>query len=60
MTDDNSDLETLHSKRPNLGIYRTLPLAFKALGVVYGDIGAAPMFVFNGMFLDQPNEDDVY
>ncbi|CAG8653436.1 2387_t:CDS:10, partial [Gigaspora rosea] len=60
MTDDNnSDLETQHSKKSNLGAYQTMAIAFKALGVVFGDIGAAPMFVFTGIFTRPPNEEDV-
>lgn len=50
MIDDNSS---------NLGAYKTMAIAFKALGVVFGDIGAAPMFVFTGIFTGPPDEEDV-
>ncbi|CAG8828768.1 13661_t:CDS:2, partial [Gigaspora margarita] len=55
----NLDLETQHSKKSNFGAYQTMALAFKALGIVFGDIGAAPMFVFPGIFTGPPSEEDV-
>ncbi|CAG8836032.1 26106_t:CDS:2, partial [Racocetra persica] len=39
----DSDLETLTNKS-YLGAFGTITVAFKALGIVYGDIGAAPMY----------------
>ncbi|KAF0514690.1 potassium transporter [Gigaspora margarita] len=59
MTYGNLDLETQHSKKSNFGAYQTMALAFKALGIVFGDIGAAPMFVFPGIFTGPPSDEDV-
>jgi len=34
-------------------------LAFQTLGVVYGDIGTSPLYVFSSIFDLPPNEEDV-
>jgi len=31
---------------------RTLSLAFQSLGVIYGDIGTSPLYVFSSTFID--------
>ncbi len=36
-----------------------LYLAFQTLGVVYGDIGTSPLYVFSSIFDAPPSEDDV-
>ncbi|CAG8564709.1 23805_t:CDS:10, partial [Gigaspora rosea] len=39
----------------------TLSLAFKSIGIIYGDIGTSPLYVFTGIFSDPPtNSQDVY
>ncbi len=37
----------------------TLILTFQALGVVYGDIGTSPLYVFSSVFDGPPSEEDV-
>ena len=37
----------------------TLILTFQALGVVYGDIGTSPLYVFSSVFEAPPSEEDV-
>ena len=37
----------------------TLMLSFQALGVVYGDIGTSPLYVFSSVFQGPPSEEDV-
>lgn len=40
---------------------RTLNLAFQSIGVVYGDIGTSPLYVFSSTFTDHKieNTDDI-
>ncbi|CAG8587554.1 16593_t:CDS:2, partial [Dentiscutata heterogama] len=39
----------------------TLSLAFKSIGIIYGDIGTSPLYVFTGIFSDPPTDpQDVY
>ena len=40
---------------------RTLILAFQSMGVVYGDIGTSPLYVFSSTFTDHKieNKDDI-
>nr|XP_016450624.1 PREDICTED: potassium transporter 5-like [Nicotiana tabacum] len=59
---DSLDLES--SKMPGakqvLGWSVILKLAFQSLGVVYGDIGTSPLYVFSTIFLDGiKHEEDV-
>ena len=36
-------------------------LVCRALGIVYGDIGTSPLYVFNNIFLNQvPSKNDVF
>lgn len=35
-----------------------LLLAYNAVGVIYGDIGTSPLYVFAGVFSEQPTEPD--
>ncbi|XP_052173076.1 putative potassium transporter 12 isoform X1 [Diospyros lotus] len=46
-----------HSKDPS--IWQTLGLAFQTLGVVYGDMGTSPLYVFTDVFSKVPIESDV-
>ncbi|KAF0381855.1 potassium transporter [Gigaspora margarita] len=39
----------------------TLSLAFKSIGIIYGDIGTSPLYVFTGIFSAPPKDSqDVY
>ncbi|KAF8059665.1 HAK2 [Scenedesmus sp. PABB004] len=38
---------------------RLLSLSFAALGVVYGDIGTSPLYVFSTIFTEPPTREDV-
>ncbi|KAA8533652.1 hypothetical protein F0562_030914 [Nyssa sinensis] len=38
---------------------QTLLLAYQSLGVVYGDIGTSPLYVFSSIRLSSPGEDDL-
>lgn len=44
-----------------LSLWPTLALAFKTLGVVYGDMGTSPLYVFSDVFSKVPigSDDDV-
>ncbi|XP_042500706.1 putative potassium transporter 12 isoform X2 [Macadamia integrifolia] len=46
-----------HSK--DLSIWTTLALAFQTLGVVYGDMGTSPLYVFADVFSKVPIKSDV-
>ncbi|KAL4282135.1 hypothetical protein GQ457_03G025820 [Hibiscus cannabinus] len=46
-----------HSK--DLSTWGTLALAFQTLGVVYGDLGTSPLYVFSDVFSKVPIESDV-
>lgn len=45
-----------HDKDPSLG--HTLGLAFQTLGVVYGDLGTSPLYVFTSVFSTAPIKGD--
>lgn len=40
-------------------LWRTLRLAFQTLGVVYGDMGTSPLYVFSDVFSKVPITSDV-
>lgn len=40
-------------------LWRTLALAFQTLGVVYGDMGTSPLYVFSDVFGKVPITSDV-
>lgn len=43
----------------DLSLWPTIALAFQTLGVVYGDMGTSPLYVFAGVFSKVPiNSDD--
>lgn len=49
-------------QRGNLPLKITLQLAFQAIGVVFGDLGASPLFVYDSAFGGDgapPSEDNV-
>ncbi|KAJ9051475.1 putative potassium transporter 3 [Entomophthora muscae] len=39
--------------------FRTARLAFQSVGVIYGDIGTSPLYVFSAIFSDTPAPTDV-
>nr|CAD1820339.1 unnamed protein product [Ananas comosus var. bracteatus] len=50
----------MHSASKVLPIAAVLQLAFQSIGVVYGDIGTSPLYVFASTFADRvPTRDDV-
>jgi KUP system potassium uptake protein len=34
-------------------------LAYQSIGVIYGDIGTSPLYVFSSTFSDEPSYDDL-
>ncbi|KAG9302558.1 hypothetical protein G9A89_007262 [Geosiphon pyriformis] len=56
----NSDLENHPPHYTKLTNFGNLLLAFKALGVIYGDIGTSPLYVYSSIFTEPPKNDDVY
>lgn len=38
---------------------QTLLLAYQSLGVVYGDLGTSPLYVFSSITLSNPGEKDI-
>ncbi|CAG8514760.1 potassium transporter [Rhizophagus irregularis DAOM 181602=DAOM 197198] len=40
----------------DIGIVTTLIMAFRTLGVIYGDIGTSPLYVYTAIFPDVPND----
>lgn len=43
----------------DLSVWPTLALAFQTLGVVYGDMGTSPLYVFSDVFSKVPIESEV-
>ncbi|XVE92453.1 hypothetical protein REPUB_Repub01dG0098700 [Reevesia pubescens] len=62
---DSFDVEAMeiagaHGPHPkDLSTWRTLALAFQTLGVVYGDMGTSPLYVFSDVFSKVQIESDV-
>ncbi|RHZ60185.1 hypothetical protein Glove_357g24 [Diversispora epigaea] len=55
------DLENGHGIQKTFGLAGNLLLAFKTIGVIYGDIGTSPLYVFTSIFPDPPTDPrDVY
>ncbi|CAG8558828.1 4368_t:CDS:10 [Acaulospora colombiana] len=47
------DMEHQHREsRKNIGFGGTMWLAFQSIGVIYGDIGTSPLYVYTGIFPD--------
>lgn len=38
---------------------QTLLLGYQSLGVVYGDLGTSPLYVFSSITLSNPGEEDI-
>ncbi|PIA44090.1 hypothetical protein AQUCO_01700008v1 [Aquilegia coerulea] len=51
----------IKSRQPEIGysFAATLALAYQSLGVVYGDLGTSPLYVFSSVSLSDPGEDDI-
>ncbi|KAL2336396.1 hypothetical protein Fmac_010842 [Flemingia macrophylla] len=43
---------------PKVGWKTTLTLAFQSIGIVYGDIGTSPLYVFSGIFTEGIHDSD--
>ncbi|XAR48054.1 hypothetical protein NMG60_11030757 [Bertholletia excelsa] len=62
---DSFDVEAMeiagvHGHQPkDLSIWQTLALAFQTLGVVYGDLGTSPLYVFSDVFSKVPIRSEV-
>ncbi|CAG8566641.1 16357_t:CDS:10 [Dentiscutata erythropus] len=57
----NHDIEKDHRSKKETSALLTLSLAFKSIGIIYGDIGTSPLYVFTGIFSDPPTDpQDVY
>ncbi|RHZ88653.1 hypothetical protein Glove_21g63 [Diversispora epigaea] len=55
------DLENRHKIQKSFGFVGNFILAFKTIGVIYGDIGTSPLYVFTSIFPDPPTDPrDVY
>ena len=37
----------------------TLALAYQSVGIIYGDIGTSPLYVYASTFTESPSQDDV-
>ncbi|KAI0496645.1 hypothetical protein KFK09_022966 [Dendrobium nobile] len=40
-------------------VWQTLMLGYQSLGIVYGDIGTSPLYVFSSIKLSEPGEKDI-
>ncbi|XP_057541752.1 putative potassium transporter 12 isoform X2 [Amaranthus tricolor] len=62
---DSFDVEAMeiagahHHHTKELSTWRTLALAFQTLGVVYGDLGTSPLYVFTDVFSKVPITSEV-
>ncbi|KAH0467875.1 hypothetical protein IEQ34_002908 [Dendrobium chrysotoxum] len=53
-------ISSLHSASKVVSIATVLQLAIQSIGVVYGDIGTSPLYVFSSTFLNRvPSKNDV-
>ncbi|KAH0468022.1 hypothetical protein IEQ34_003055 [Dendrobium chrysotoxum] len=53
-------ISSLHSASKVVSMATVLQLAFQSIGVVYGDIGTSPLYVFPSTFLNRvPSKNDV-
>ncbi|CAG8525826.1 5970_t:CDS:10 [Acaulospora morrowiae] len=48
--------DTNTDKKIDIGFKKTLILAFQSIGVIYGDIGTSPLYVYTGIFSDPPGD----
>ncbi|KAK1259170.1 Potassium transporter 26 [Acorus gramineus] len=51
--------KTPHRKPLEYGTMQTLLLAYQSLGVVYGDLGTSPLYVFSSISISNPQEEDI-
>ncbi|KAH8889594.1 potassium transporter [Thozetella sp. PMI_491] len=51
--------DTLQSRKQNYSGYLLFWLAFQSTGVIYGDIGTSPLYVYSSTFSSQPSWDDL-
>lgn len=58
----SSSNTSVHKKSPlTKNLKKNLLLAFGSLGVIYGDLGTSPLYVFSTVFADyQPSDDELY
>ncbi|CAK7326961.1 unnamed protein product [Dovyalis caffra] len=62
---DSFDVEAMeiagahHHHSKDLSVWRNLSLAFQTLGVVYGDMGTSPLYVFTDVFSKVPIKSEV-
>ncbi|KUL82047.1 hypothetical protein ZTR_10058 [Talaromyces verruculosus] len=56
--DDCVDERDFHKKQVFTG-WQLAWLAYQSLGVIYGDIGTSPLYVFSSTFSDNPSQEDV-
>ncbi|PKA58344.1 Potassium transporter 26 [Apostasia shenzhenica] len=54
-----NDYKIPHRKPLDLTLVQTLLLGYQSLGVVYGDIGTSPLYVFSSISLSEPGEKDI-
>ncbi|KAK1274648.1 putative potassium transporter 12 [Acorus gramineus] len=52
-----ADAHKQHHK--DLSIWNTLAMAFQTLGVVYGDMGTSPLYVFSDVFSKVPSQSEI-
>ncbi|EFN51417.1 hypothetical protein CHLNCDRAFT_55134 [Chlorella variabilis] len=57
--DLQKQVEEAHRKRMGVGTWSLLAMAFSTLGIVYGDIGTSPLYVFASIFPDGPPSAEV-
>ncbi|KAH9321088.1 hypothetical protein KI387_015727, partial [Taxus chinensis] len=48
-----------HPRAKNLGKWGTLWLAYETLGIVYGDVGTSPLYIFSSIDIENPGERDI-
>ncbi|URE19797.1 potassium transporter [Musa troglodytarum] len=54
------DIADAHKRREkDISIWSTLAMAFQTLGVVYGDMGTSPLYVFSDVFSKVPIKSEV-
>ena len=52
----------MRSLQSNCAIYHNNPylrLAYQSIGVIYGDIGTSPLYVYSSTFSSEPSHDDL-
>ncbi|KAL0910278.1 hypothetical protein M5K25_021243 [Dendrobium thyrsiflorum] len=54
-----NDYKIPQRKSSALTVWQTLMLGYQSLGIVYGDIGTSPLYVFSSIRLSEPGENDI-